>query len=172
MQNTLAAVAMAAYHRLIWALAALSAILLTLMTAGIAAEAVMRSLRLGLDPGIVDFAEHAMFCLAVLPAPWILAQNGHISVDLLVEHVSRPVARALAVLTDLTGLGVCAAIAWYGWGILGQSFQRGEYIIQELVIPEWWLQWQVPLVFLLLSVEFALRLSRRGRASALSVTEH
>lgn len=170
MRHSLPAALLAAYHRLTWILAILSVVLLALLTVGIAAEAVMRSLRLGLVYGIVDFSEHAMFCLALLPAPWLLAQNGHISVDLVVGSVSRPVARALALFTDLAGLAICAAIAWYGVAILRQSYARGEFIIQELVIPEWWLQWQVPLVFALLSVEFALRLVRRGRPAPSPMT--
>lgn len=155
----------AVYHWLISALAVLAAILLILMTFGIGAEAFMRSLGLGLVYGIVDFSEHSMFNIAMLPAPWIMAHNGHISVDLLKTNVSQATARAIGIAADLVGLVLCAVVAVYGAGILVQSYTRGEYIFQELVIPEWWLQWQVPLVFLLLTVEFALRLLNGGQPS-------
>lgn len=155
----------AVYHRAITLLAALAALLFIVMTAGIGAEAIFRSLKLGLVFGIVDFSEHAMYCIALLPAPWILAQNGHISVNLLTQKLPAAVARVVAMLADLICLAVCLTVAFYGADILWQSWQRGEVIFSELIVPEWWLQWQAPMVFLLLSVEFALRLARGGSAS-------
>lgn len=153
------------YHLIIGLMATLAAALIALVTIGIGAEAIMRSLNLGLIHGIVDFAEHAMFCIAILPAPWILAQNGHIGVNLLTSSLPAIIARAVETVTDLVCLTVCGIITFYGIGILIQSYQRAELIFQELIIPEWWLQWQVPLAFALLSVEFALRLARGGRPS-------
>lgn len=172
MRQSLPAALLAAYRRLNWTLAVLTAFIIVLLTIGIAAEAVMRSLNLGLIHGIVDFSEHAMFNVALLPAPWLLQNNGHISVDLVVSSVSRAVARFLGLLVDLIGLVVCGAITWYGAISLHQSYMRGELIIMELVIPEWWLQWQVPLVFLLLTVEFVLRLARGGRGPVVPQAGH
>lgn len=172
MRHSLPAALLAAYHRLNWTLAVLAAFIMVLLTIGIAAEAMMRSLKLGLIHGIVDFSEHAMFNLALLPAPWLLQNNGHIIVDLVVGSVPREIARLLSLLVDLIGLAVCGAIAWYGAINLHQSYMRGELIIMELIFPEWWLQWQVPLVFLLLTAEFVLRLVRRKRGPVVPQAGH
>jgi len=153
------------YHRVIALLALIAGVLFILMTIGIGAEAVMRSLHLGLVYGIVDFAEHSMYCIALLPAPWIMAQNGHINVNLLTSKLPVTAARAVGLLADAICLIVSLTIAIYGMDTLIQSYQRGETIIQELIIPEWWLQWQAPVVFTLLSVEFALRLIGGGKAT-------
>lgn len=161
MLNSLSSAFVAACDAIAAVLAGIAALFLVLVTLGIGAEALMRSLNLGLIRGIVDFAEHAMFNMAILGAPWILRKNAHIGVDILVINLRPAGARICAIFADLCGLVLCAVVTVYGWRIFALSFASGEYIIQELIIPEWWLQWQVPLTFALLTVEFARRLGRR-----------
>lgn len=148
-----------AYRTVVAGLAFIAGAFLVLMTIGIGAEAIMRSLGLGLIRGIVDFAEHSMFNIALLAAPWIMTRNGHIAINILTSQLSPRGERVAAVLTNLVGLSLGLCLAWYGARIFLQSFRRGELIFQELIIPEWWLQWQVPLVFALLAIEFASRLA-------------
>lgn len=148
------------YRGIIAALALFAGCLLVLITVGIGLEAIMRSLGLGLIRGMVDIAEHAMFCIALLPAPWILTHQGHIRITLLTDRLSGVPAKGVALLGDGICLAVSLAVTWFGLAVLTDSVIRDELIFQDLVIPEWWLQWQVPATFALLSIEFALRLIR------------
>lgn len=148
----------AAYRAAAIALAILSGVLLVLMTVGIGAEAIMRTFRLGLIRGIVDFSEHALFNIAILAAPWVLMRNGHIVINILTAQLTGLAARMVDLLANLIALLICGCIAFYGARIFWVAFGRGEYIFRELVIPEWWLQWQVPVAFALLTIEFARRI--------------
>lgn len=150
----------AAYRSVAAALAIFAGLMLVLMTIGIGAEAILRTLGLGLIRGIVDFSEYSLFNIAILASPWILIRNGHIAINLVTAHLTNITARAVDLTANLLGLVVSATIAFYGWRIFTVSFARGEHIFQELIIPDWWLQWQVPTAFALLTVEFALRTLR------------
>lgn len=163
MTKTLPAALAAAYSLLTLAAAAIAAAFLILITLGIGAEAIIRSLGIGLIRGIVDFAEHGMFNMAILAAPWILKENGHISVDFLTGSVGPLARKALGILADLCGVLLCITVAIYGTRSFLLSFSRGELIFQELIIPEWWLQWQVPFAFALMTVGFMQRLLRQFR---------
>lgn len=142
------------YSALVIGLAIFSGALLVFITVGIGAEAIMRSLGLGFIRGIVDIAEYSMFNIAILAAPWIATRNGHIWINIVTSQLPPLLANLLAVAINGLGAALCAVAAYYGTLIFIQSVERGEYIFQELVIPEWWLQWQVPLAFALLTVDF------------------
>lgn len=159
------------YQAIAAAFAGIAALLIVAMTLIISAEALMRSLGMGAIVGVVDMTEYSLFMIALLAAPWILIQNGHIEVDLLVR-VLRPLhARLIALLTEMIGMLLCATVAIFGVQVFLESFSRQEYIYSELIVPEWWLQWQIPAAFLLMTIEFARRLYKAVRADKRD-TEH
>ncbi|WP_118134619.1 TRAP transporter small permease subunit [Oceanicella sp. SM1341] len=137
--------------------------LICFLVVAIGAEAILRSLGLGVIRGVVDLSEHAMFNIAVLAAPWILRHNLHIRVDVVVTHLPKRPAEVAELLTSLAGLVTCAVITWYGVRVFATSWSRGELIFSELIIPDWWLQWQIPLAGALLVVEFARRVAEAAR---------
>ncbi len=138
------------------ALALVSALMLAAMTIG--GEALLRSSGLRVLRGVVDLSEHALFCIAVPSAPWLLRRDGRLSVNVLVARLPGPASRAMAALTDLIGLAACAVLPVYGLRVLGQSCARGQMIFQDIVLMDWWLQWQLPLAALLMGLGFAGRL--------------
>lgn len=166
MNNKILTVLLAVYHRIIWLLAMLAAVFLVAITIGVGAEAIMRSTKTGLVFGIVDFSEHVMFCMALLPAPYILSQNGHISVEIFIAIAPPKVAKFFTALIEAIGFVVCAVITYFGAIGFFASYSRGELIFSELIIPDWWVQWQIPLVFALMTIEFALRFARALRTDA------
>ena len=142
------------------ALAILSGILLAAMTVGIGAEALIRATGMGVLRGVIDLSEHALFCIAILSAPWLLLRDGHLSVRVLVSHLD-PVKQAIMKwLADLICLATCLVTFFVSGNVFLTSFARGQLIFQDIVIPDYWLQWQIPLSMALLSAAFAGRLVR------------
>ena len=52
------------------------------------------------------------------------------------------------------------ASVWYGAVVTVQSARLSSITIKNLVFPEWWLLWPLPVCFALLAIEFAFRLHR------------
>lgn len=130
---------------------------LALITLGIGAEAILRSLDQGSLRGVVDLAEHGMFSMVFLAAPWVLVHDAHIRVDLMPRSFRGRPENSLKLVREAVAALMCAYLTYVGLRVLMTSYARGEFIFQELVIPEWWLQWQVPLSFGLMAIEFARR---------------
>jgi TRAP-type transport system small permease protein len=154
----------AAYGRLLEALALLGAILILLMTLMICADVLLRNLRI--IPGLAGLAwsneisEGMLYVITMLTAPWLLRRGQHIRVDIVLRAVPPPLGWAFEWLADLLGLGCCLAIAYYGARAAYASYASGALSIKTLVTPEWWLLAVLPVAFLALAIEMALRMRR------------
>ena len=142
------------YLGLIHLLAWFTIALLMIVTAWISLEVMGRVLGFGVMKGLVDFTEYAMFAMALLAAPWILHHKAHVRVMVLTEALPRGQQHLLGILADAVAAVVCVVLAWYAAENFVTSYQRDELIFSELIVPEWYLQWQAPLAFALLAVGF------------------
>lgn len=138
-------------------LAVVSGVLLLIVTVWIGLEAIVRSMGFGTLKGVIDFTDHSLYTIAFLAAPWILYGDGHVRVTVFVDGLPQDLRRPLMIATEIAGLVLCAVLTAYATKDFIVSYQRGELIFQELVIPEWWVEWQSPLAFALLSIGFLRR---------------
>jgi TRAP-type C4-dicarboxylate transport system permease small subunit len=150
----------AAVGRLSTALALAAAWLLLAMVALISLNIVMRNLGLGIIAWTDEVSEYALYAVTLLTAPWLLRLGGHVRVDLLLATLPASLGWALEAAADLVGLAVCLIVAWYGAAATGAARAAGAVTVKGLVFPEWWVLAPLPLAFLLLAVEFVLRLHR------------
>ena len=63
-------------------------------------------------------------------------------------------------LADVLGLAVCLIMMRYGVKMTIESAALGSITIKNLVFPEWWLLWPLPVCFALLAFEFIFRFDR------------
>lgn len=151
------------YAALLRGLAALSAVVLAVVAVLVAADVVLRNLGQGSLPWIVEASEYALPLATFLCAPWLLHQNAHVRVEVLVAAVPARAAAALDRAGSLIGLAVCLALAWYGLLVILDSRSMGSLVIKTLVFPEWWLFVPLPVGAGLMAVEFVRRLARAVR---------
>ncbi|MFV0386085.1 TRAP transporter small permease [Paracoccus sp. (in: a-proteobacteria)] len=162
------------YLGLVNLLALISGLMFAIFTGWIGLEVLMRSFDLPRLPGLVDYTEYAIYCMAILAAPWILHHGGHVRVLILPEALPLRGRVWLESLGDLICAVVCLVLCYYSLGNFLTSYARNELIFSELIIPEWWLQWQAPLAFLMLTIGFVreiLLLWRRGPLPETTVGE-
>jgi TRAP-type C4-dicarboxylate transport system permease small subunit len=149
------------YRALIHACGAVAALLFGIVAVLVTLDVVMRNLGFGNLPWIVEVSEYSLPVATFLTAPWLLHNNQHVRVEILLTAVPAPIARWLDQFADLVGLAGSFGLVWYGLRIIGDSRGIGALIIKTLVFPEWWLFAPVPFAGLLLSVEFARRMAVR-----------
>ncbi len=142
------------YVGLINLLAIVSLLLLMGFTAWISLEVFLRALGFGTMLGVVDFTEYSIYSIALLSAPWILHKNGHVRILIVTERLPQRWQAGLGILTDLLSAVVCVVLAYFAAINFLTSVERNEMIFGELIIPEWWLQWQAPVAFGLLAIGF------------------
>lgn len=108
--------------------------------------------------GLADLVEYALFVATFLAAPWLLRQNGHVTVDFLVVALPQHLGKIVRRLADAVGLAVCLVLLVYGARATWGSWASGNIVLKTIVFPEWWLYAVIVVSMLLLALEFVRRL--------------
>ena len=152
------------------ALAIVASLLLLAMMLIICGDVLTRNVALpGLPRGLAwsnEISELILYAMTLLAAPWLLREGRHIRVDVLLRALPKRWAYGCEWFADLAGIACCLWMLWYGAQAALRSFQNEAQSIKTLVMPEWWFMLPLPLGFLLLMIEFVLRLRRLAKAEA------
>lgn len=148
------------YDRLLDALGILAAGLVAFVAFATTADIVMRNVGLGTIPAILEYSEYALFLATFLGAPWVLREDAHVRVDVLVQNSPAPVARWLEVAGNLVGVLVCVVLLYFAVSEAAGAWVAGHRIIKMFIVPSWLIIGVVAVAVMLLLVEFARRLRR------------
>jgi TRAP-type C4-dicarboxylate transport system permease small subunit len=118
-------------------------------------------------PGTITIvSNHYMILVAFLPLAFAERQNGHISVEVLVEHFPARVQYVLSLFALMIGAIVFAMLTWQGWVEAIRAYNISAFVIEHsLRIPIWPARFLLPigcgLMVLTLLLKIALGV-RRG----------
>jgi len=147
-------------ERLFESLAAVAALILLAMVALVTADIVLRN-TLGIGfAWSNEVTEYALYLITLLTAPWLLRRGQHVRIDMALVLVPPRLAWTMEAAADILGLAASLVLIWYGTVMTLQSARLSSLTIKNLVFPEWWLLWPLPVCFALLAVEFAFRFQR------------
>ena len=90
--------------------------------------------------------------LALLGALGATRTRRHIAIDALPRLFSPRWHRAAWSIAQLATSGICALLAWYGWGMVGMERELPAWFVPG--IPSWWPMLAFPLAFALMSLRF------------------
>lgn len=153
----------AAFGRLFDLLALVAAFLLLAMVCVVTGDILVRNFTRGAFVWANEISEYSLYAMTLLVAPWLLRQGRHVRLDLILASVPRRVAWHMEVVGDLVGFVSCVVLARYSADMTFDSWRLGSITIKNLVFPEWWLLVPLPLVLVLLAIEFMFRLHRLSR---------
>ncbi|MFT6556382.1 TRAP transporter small permease [Sneathiella sp.] len=111
-------------------------------------------------PWTIEVSEYALYFSTFIAAPWALAKNAHIRVDLLANALTGRASLLLESATNVVGFLVSIVFLVYGIVSSYDSWSNNAMIFKELIIAEWLLLAIIPISAFLLSVEFIRRLLR------------
>ena len=149
-----------AFGKLFNALAVAAALTLLAMVVMVTADIVLRNLTRSGFPWANEVSEYALYVITLLTAPWLLRRGQHVRIDLVLTLVPARLAWLMEALSDVFGFAVCLVMMRYGLKMTIDSAVLGSITIKNLVFPEWWLLWPLPVCFALLAAEFAFRFDR------------
>ena len=92
---------------------------------------------------------------AMLGALAAVREDKHIAIDVLQRFLPARMQRAAHAITLLFAAAVCAALAWYGWGLVDVDLDGGAK--SEFGVPNWALEIILPIGFGLMALRFILR---------------
>jgi len=152
------------FGRLLNALAILAALTLLAMVVLVSADIALRNLTRTGFPWANEVSEYALYVITLLTAPWLLRRGQHVRIDLVLTLVPARAAWLMEAAADILGFVVCLVMMRYGIKIVLESAALGSITIKNLVFPEWWLLWSLPVCFALLAIEFVFRFDRLIRS--------
>ncbi len=149
------------YEKLLVVGLIVSASMVAFMAVAVSADVILRNLRWGNLPWVVEVSEYILFVSTFLAAPWVMNREGHTRVDVVIRLLPEKASRVVLAAGDVLVLAVCLFLLFYGIRTDWEAFRLNGTIYKQLVIPEWWLLSVIPVCGFLLTVEFVLRMLRR-----------
>ena len=149
-----------AFGKLLNALAVAAALTLLAMVVMVTADILLRNLTRTGFAWSNEVSEYALYVITLLTAPWLLRRGQHVRIDLVLTLVPVRVAWLMEAAGDVIGFAVCLVMMRYGFKMSIESAVLGSITIKNLVFPEWWLLWPLPVCFALLAAEFVFRFDR------------
>ena len=147
-----------AYERFTGIFAAIAALLCLLMSLWITYDVLTRSLFNWASPWAFDLSEYALVWITFLAAPWILMNDRHIRIELLLDVLPVSVQRIFGVAVSIVAIVACAVLTWRT-GIAALSyFERGDMMARIWRIPRIYPYAVIPFGCGLLTVGFVFRL--------------
>lgn len=148
------------YGRLLEAMLTIACLLLLAMTLLIGGDVLLRNIGAGGIPPSNELSEDLLYLVTLLAAPALLRLGQHIRVDIILRVLPARLGWTLEWVADTIGLICCLYFVWYGAGVVAASYSSGALSIKTLVMPEWWILAPMPVVFVLLAIEFIFRMHR------------
>ena len=102
----------------------------------------------------VEAVEYMLFFIAFLGTTWVLRNKSHISVTILLEHLT-PRAQAYANLfACFLGILISLVILWYGVKTAWDCCVTDVRVVKTYALPKWWFLSFIALGYFLMLIEF------------------
>jgi len=154
------------FDRINRVLAAIACAFLVLITLAICTEIVTRSALDISNPWLVELSEITLLYVTFLAAGWVLGNDKHVALDLLLNHISARAAQRLHLALSLLAALACFIVTWFGLLTVIDQFQNDIREPTIMAPLTFWITMVVPFGFVLLGVQFL----RRGVRAALGLS--
>ena len=102
----------------------------------------------------VEVTEYAMLYITFLGAAWLLREEGHVRIDLLLSFLSPKSQAFLTSITSILGAIVCSVIAFYGSWSTWVHYQKGLTTFSAMELLKWPFLIVIPFGSFLLLIQF------------------
>lgn len=109
----------------------------------------------------VELSEYAMLYLTFLLAPWVLKQDGHVRVDVLVSRLGPQTQFLFGLIAGVAAAISCLVLFWFSLDVALDSYQRDVILRRILQVPQYMLLAVIPLGSLFLFLRFACQILRQ-----------
>jgi len=106
---------------------------------------------------MLEVVEYCLLYLCFLGTAWLLKEEGHLKMDIVLDRLSPRVQLWVNIATSIIGALVCLAVTWYGVKATWHLYLSGQYFAAYLKPPKYIIIAIVPIGCFLLSVQFLRR---------------
>ncbi|RLB35061.1 MAG: hypothetical protein DRH12_16930 [Deltaproteobacteria bacterium] len=109
---------------------------------------------------VLQISEYILLYIPFLAAGYVLRQESHIRIDIILNRVSPRLQNRINIVTSLVGALVMLILTYYGIYVTYDFYQRGVPTLKYLKIPEFLVIMVIPAGCFVFAVEFARRALR------------
>ncbi|HLR72446.1 MAG TPA: TRAP transporter small permease [Pseudogracilibacillus sp.] len=120
---------------------------------------------------VLEMTEHLLLFMTFLGTSWLLKENGHIKLDLLLNNISKKKSTVLEVINACIGFIISIILAVSGFLATWNLYVRDVSAEAVLEIPRYLLVVIVPIGFTLLSIQFIRKIVDATREYHLQKTK-
>jgi len=146
-------------------LAAIACAMMVAITLAICVEIFTRSFLNVSNPWLVELSEITLLYLTFLAAAWVLGNDKHVSIDLLVGYMSDRMAKTTQFILSWVAALACFIVCWFGILTVIDQFQNDIREPTIMAPLTFWITAIVPFGLFLLGFQFL----RRGLRAALGL---
>lgn len=106
---------------------------------------------------IVDLTTLFLVYIPFLGGGWLLKENGHVNINLIIMRLRERDKSLLAVITSIIGIAVGLILLWYGISVTYNYWDRDVRTIEVLATPLWIYTLALPIGGLPIALQFARR---------------
>ena len=148
---------------LVRALCILAVALIAAMMLGNSAEVILRMFGFPSIIGLIELTEYELFMSTFFVAPHLLRTNEHIRVDIVMSRADPATAKWVECGVLVTIMLISLVTGIVATMIMFRSARDGTLVFKDLIFPQWWLDWIIPLAsaaMLLQALEMLVTLYR------------
>lgn len=139
-----------------WLVRILSVLAVTIIAAmalGISAEVILRMFAFPSIVGSIELTEYGLFISTFFVAPYLLRTNEHIRVDIVMSRAKPETTRRVELAVLGVIMLISAVTGVVGTAIMVENARNGTLVFKDLIFPQWWLDWIIPLTSLAMMLQ-------------------
>ncbi len=145
------------FDSIIRVLASGAGVILVFIALAISVNVIRRYLGWGSAIWLLEVTEFSLLWMTLLAAAWVLKQEGHVKMDVLIDRLKLKHRALLNTITSIISAIVCLLIAIYSLSVTVESLQAGYWIDTAMMPPQFPIFIIIPLGFFLLFFQFLRR---------------
>ncbi len=106
---------------------------------------------------VLQFSEYILLYIPFLAAAFVLREESHIRIDIVLNQVNRKAQSLINMVTSIIGCGVLLVLTYYGTYITYDFYLRKVPTLKYLKIPEFIVIAVIPIGCFLFSIQFVRR---------------
>jgi len=113
-------------------------------------------------PWTLEVVEYGLLWFTLLCAAWVLKNDRHIGIDILISRFSSRKQSILNTITSIVCALGCLTVTWYGVAVTHRFFVSGELMPTILMVPKFVPYLIIPVGFAALFLQFLLKAGQYG----------
>ena len=142
------------FDKLLDLMAGLAMVILLFICAAVCYTIGMRFLFTRTTIWIMQTTEYALLWIVFLSTAWLLREKGHITTDLIYEHLNEKTRQGLDAITYTLGALACVVLLYYSVTYTYESITHGVTDVRAVTIPKWTVYFIIPYGSIFLIIQF------------------